>query len=197
MSVTITVTDNATPRIQGLIDRLGDRTEAHRAMGEVAASVIQKHFGVLSAERDRHSRFYETAAKGTLLGNVDAVGADIEIHKLGIAQRYFGGPIDPKNRTYLTIPAAEESYGKTVETVSQTHPMGVRFGTGGIPRALVELTQTVSEKTGKPYKTPRPGGKVLFWLVKHVDQDADPTVLPEPSEIQEATLDVLGRYFSN
>ena len=197
MSVTINIQDRATPRIQGLIEKLGDRTEAHRALGEVAATVIQKHFGELDAERDRYSRFYEEAAKGTLLGEVDSSGAKVEIHKLGVAQRYFGGPIDPKNVSYLTIPAADESYGKTVETVSQEVELGVRFGTGGIPRALVEMVQETSEKTGRSYKSPRPGGKVLFWLVKHVDQDADSTVLPEPDEIKTATIEVLSRYFSN
>src|SRR5438477_8204094 len=184
MSLTITVTDKATPRIKALIDAFGDRTEAHRALGEVAATVIQKHFGQLDSERDRYSRFYEEAAKGTLLGQVDDAGASVEVHKLGIAQRFFGGPIEPKNVQFLTIPAAEESFGKTVETVEQDVQLGVRYGAGGVPRALVELVQETSEKTGRPFKSPRPGGKVLFWLVKHVDQEPDPTVLPEPDEIR-------------
>ena len=37
----------------------------------------------------------------------------------------------------------------------------------------------------------------MFWLVKHVDQKADPTVLPEPDELKDAVLDVLGRYFTD
>ncbi len=196
MSLSITVKEPSPSRIQTLIDKLGDRTEAHRALGEVATTVIAKHFGRLDAERDRYTRFYEEAAKGTLLGNVDAQGATVEIHKLGIAQRYFGGPIDPKNHTYLTIPAAEESFGKTVETVSQETELAVVFGYGGVPRALKEAEQTTSERTGRTLKKPKPGGKVLFWLVKHVDQDADPTVLPEPSDINTAAIEMLGRYFA-
>ena len=197
MSLTITIKERQPRKLDLLTAVLGNRAEAHRAVGEAAASVIAKHFGQLDSERDRYSRFYEEAAKGTLLGQVDDAGASVEIHKLGVAQRYFGGPIEPKNVQFLTIPAAEESFGKTVETVEQDVQLGVRYGAGGVPRALVELVQETSEKTGRPFKSPRPGGKVLFWLVKHVDQEPDPTVLPEPDEIRTAVVDALSLYMTD
>lgn len=192
MSVTIQITDTATPEITRLQELLA--SPALRAViGRSGRNHVRDHLFKLDAARHRpyvRLHFYARAARATNY-RVLPDGAAVSINHLGIAQRYFGGEIRPRNSKYLTIPARSEAEGRRAREFNNLKPV---FGRNGI-YALAERSATRLRKTGKGYKSAgETGGGIMFWLVKSVTQHEDPSVLPKMSKLVEAVVADAEKY---
>ncbi len=202
MTITIQVTDRATPHIAKLQAELDRPGVKHSAGGSVMRLILD-HLVALDADRanalgGRRTHFYSQAAKSTSY-SVNPAGATVSISWTGFAQRLFGGEIRPVNGKYLTIPARAEAYGRRAREFDN---LEVLFGRNG-PYALAERESTsfTIRHSGKGEKRKSKignrkshGGGVFYWLVESVSQDPDPTVLPEESVILDTARAAVSGY---
>ena len=127
----------------------------------------------------------------------DALSAKASIAHIGFKQRLLGGEIKPVNGKYLTIPAIMEAYGKSARefdnlTVLYSH-------TKKRAVALVETAATPVRRTKQGYKAAKGddswveevGGRVVFWLVKSVQQRGNRDLLPTDQEFADEAIRVL------
>lgn len=175
------------------VEELGKATESddvRRVMGMAMYEVIRSHFADIAQDSLHHKTsqrlgasptgVYEEARSRTDEPVVDANGITVTIHQVAVAQRYYGGPITPKNVNWLTIPARSETYGKRAREFDNLSFILFPSGIG----ALVDK----SEKSKRD--------SVYFWLVKHVDQPADPTVLPDEETIIDEAMKRAESYIT-
>src|ERR1017187_8631550 len=90
-------------------------------VGRVIADVIKDNFVQLHAERSHgyaESGFYQEAARST--GYTEQYGYPaVVVMWIGVAMRYFGGLIRPKNAKYLSIP---NSFSTAIASIYGTSP---------------------------------------------------------------------------
>lgn len=187
----VIITDNVSPyleRLRALVDRGGLET----TIGTAAMNTIKDHLKGLAGSRHRGGKgnFYADAFRSTTM-EAQPGSVTITIAKLGMAQRFYGGDIRPVAGKYLTIPARDEAYGKRAREFGNLEVLYGRNGPFALAAkeggATVKIhRRKAAGETEKAIK--KTAGMILFWLVKHVSQKADPTVLPEPDEIVMAAI---------
>ena len=95
--------------------------ELRSAVGNAIAAVVKDNFVRLNAERSHgyaNSGFYENAARST--GYTEDYGYPaVVVMWIGVAMRYFGGLIKPKNAKYLSIP---NSFSTAISSIYGTSP---------------------------------------------------------------------------
>ena len=200
-TVNIDLQDTVAPALLQLAK--GVRHEnARKVMGRAIVGAIKDNFRVLDDERankmgGHRTHFYGNAAKS--VQQPELYGGDgirVAINAIGIAQRYYGGDIVPVDKQWLTIPARPETYGHVATEFSDLHFVFFREGLA----ALVQNTQPRrnAERAAAGLSTRAPkdddNGGVFYWLVKHVHQDADITVLPTDETLQTAAVDAGETY---
>ena len=201
----VTVADKAS----ALIKELGLSLSPERCIKSAAQGVqtcCVSHFGVLAMSRHHGqsgSNFYGDAAKSTARSDALSFSggmAVLSIDKLGIAQRYFGGQILPKNSKSLTIPAkrmedrvkgrsAREVFDEMHLRFSFRHgpkTFGSFVATGEVAAQIVPKRKYKGKFTGFKQVASTIGDVVVFWLSRGVDQNADPSVLPTEDEMRDA-----------
>lgn len=199
MSIAVTITDNATPWLNYLAKHLSEPALQHEVGGEVTRLLLD-HLTALDAERPntlggRRTHFYARAGKATSYAIHDN-GVTISVNQTGIAQRYFGGTIEPgPGKTYLTIPARAEAHGRRAGEFSNLEVIYNRKG----PFALAERQATAikfhKRKGGTTVAASgERGSGIFYWLVKSVSQDPDPSVLPSESAILNSALFAARHY---
>ena len=114
INVTFSVRDGASPALQAKIDSL----DPHRLATKLTPPLLEHwrdHLSRLPHNQQGYpsTGFWEDAARRVIGVANDAVVL-LSCDKLGLRQRYHGGPIQAVHRKYLTIPIAPESYGTTV-----------------------------------------------------------------------------------
>lgn len=198
-AVTVNVEAPEVRSFQAELAQIGSygRQRVLEAMGaEVRLNLIE-HFTELDQDSVHHrwatqlgaasTHFYESAMRGVQLPQVEGDDSvSVSINSEGIAQRYLGGPIEAKNKKWLTIPAIAEAYGKRAGSFNnlQFIPLGPELA------ALVERTpqsprQTKVAANGAVVPTEEKSikGRVFYWLKKSVTQAGDPSVLPTDDEM--------------
>jgi hypothetical protein len=165
MNIEIKVTkDHATAAINRLMSRL-EPAQAAAAMGPVLQRLLQHHFR--SLPRNQHgwpsTHFWAAAAHATSW-TAHPDGVLVSVNKVGVRQRWKGGPIKPVWARALAIPATAETYGKLPGDFNNLK--AVRFLNFG---ALVRKT----DKGASPARM-----RIMFWIVKGVNQDENPAVMP-------------------
>lgn len=161
--------------------------------GESGKQVVVNHLLGLSAARHRSDStgdFYGEAAAATNY-QPSGDGLVISINKAGIAQRYFGGRIDPVNVSRLAIPARTESRGKRPREFSNLEVVFFRETMALVERQSTDLRIVKDRRKGREgqlraQRGQERGSLVMFWLVPFVDQQPDPEVLPDESAIMGA-----------
>lgn len=207
------IRDDATGALQRLSDAMASRDQLDAA-AEAGAEVLRAHF----AERNRtdaHRSATALGAKPTQLfaDFADATSASVEgtLILLTVAhpaarQRWQGGDILPVGHPYLSIPAAAEAYGQTPGSIG----LAIMFAMVLMPDdsrrpALVSIDayrRTISKgknagkevRAKKREKATLGAGDVLFWLVRKVSQQGDPTVIPDDAELLEGMIASLQGY---
>ena len=95
--------------------------ELRSHVGRVIADVIKDNFVRLDAERGHNyspEHFYGEAARST--GYTEQYGYPaVVVMWIGVAMRYFGGLIKPKNAKYLSIP---NSFSTAIASIYDTSP---------------------------------------------------------------------------
>lgn len=193
----VRIVNNVSAQLEALGSALKPERVA-KVIGVKARELVKEHFYKLNSERHRSSAttgFYAEAAKQTQM-QVSGTLIQVAVNKIGIRQRYYGGPIiagaGGTGRKYLTIPARSETYGRSALEFSNLAVLYGKQVDGGVgPIALVEAPQSLvvtdpykkgkirkSEKRTSQYNRPTIGGAVMFWLRKRVDQIADESVIP-------------------
>lgn len=196
----ITLVDELSP----LLARLSTEASINglsMVIGRAASNEVREHFFALNSARHRFGRnYYAGAARGTSFA-VTPEGPRISTNQVGIRQRRFGGPIRPSaGKQFLTIPATPEAVGKRAGEFSDLDVARVLDPESGRLRwALVRRASTAISFAKRKAKDGsvrlsvkssglNQGGQVMFWLVRKVEQRADPSVLPTPARLQEIVL---------
>jgi hypothetical protein len=119
ISVTIEVTDKATPILAGLLGELTDRTGLHKYIGAAAEAGTRMH--IRKAAQARHTTANQLGAKPTgyltkraelVEGRGNAQEAEITVTG-AIFKRTFGPvTVRPVAKKMLAIPMRAEAYGK-------------------------------------------------------------------------------------
>jgi hypothetical protein len=194
MNITVEIIDRATPAVKRI--EAGLKSGAiQREIGGSVVKLVQDHFHSLPPNKYHFptTRFWQRAADAT---SYEAVpdGVRIRVNQVGVRQRFFGGPIDPKRGRYLTIPAVAETYGCSAADFSNL--VVVRSGKASDPNGSSRLALAPATAARNAAGLVDPAN-VYFWLVRHVWQDGNPEVLPEDQEIIDTALAAARRYLSN
>lgn len=159
-----------------------------KAAGNGVRLLLMDYLGGLDSSRPnavggRRTHFYAQAARG-ITYDVTPDGAEVAIHQEGIAQRFYGGKIEPVNSKYLTIPVDPEAYGRRA---GEFDNLTVQWGRskGGKARPMF-LTETPEDKKTK--------GRIMYYLAESVEQDPDPTVLPDDDLVMQSAVASISRY---
>ncbi len=211
--ISLRIKTDAIEELNAKAAKLGKEADVSMVGARGAGNLVRNHLFALDAERPNamggtRTHFYSSAAKSVTEPVQAGAGAKFTITKTGLAQRWLGGVITAgqgesrysgKATQYLSIPARAETYGKAPGEFNDLEFVPLRGGRG----MLVQALQTVFRfgrklKNGiRDYTTQTVGGLVMFWLVKEVDQKADPTVMPTEADIAEAARYEMNDYLSN
>lgn len=190
MAFSVTITkDEATPAVRRMINSLSS-PQVRNVVGRSVANRIRDHLFALDQSRPnqlggKRTHFYAAAARSTQHRNeFDRV--IVSANQLGIRQRLLGGLILPKNKRFLTVPAAPEAHGKRAREFSDLR-VAVLDG-------RLALIQDPPKRRRKKVAQSEP--KVLYWLVRKVKQEADPSVLPSEEELTETAVRSAERYLA-
>ena len=192
LAITVNISDAVTPLLR--------RAQAELGPGRVSAALAgdfekltKRHLVALGAARhhgyaDRN--FYAEASAATAATS-NALGVTVTIRHEGIAQRYFGGTITAKPGSALTIPADPEAYGHRAREFNNLRL--VIFGNTG--RAALVTARATNIRIGKRgvKAVSSTIERVMYWIVKSVNQRPDPTVLPTDAVFQDAAATGLNR----
>ena len=191
MAITVEITDQARPALKRLEVGLSS-AEFRGEIGKSVANRVRSHLAGLPPNRQGFptTGFWQRAAAATK-SEVLPDGVSVSIDQVGVRQRYFGGPIDPVRGKYLTIPALAEAYGHAATEFSDLKFFRAVAGGSGYSTPALAPADT----------TPGPRGfvdadSVYYWLVRHVDQEPDPDVLPDDDELEVSALAGALNYLS-
>ena len=207
MSITASISvvrDGATPALQALVARL-EPERLSPVVGTACMELTQDHLARLNNAARRSSRasgyehtgFYKQASENTFW-EPHAEGCQVRVHKIGMRQRFHGGPIAPVKAGALAIPISPISYGHLPSEFPGLFmiktPKGAylcQYGDGDEIRSPKSETRRKSElrKLGGNWKS-RKGATLnfLFKLSAGVNQEADPSVLPTHEEYRAAAF---------
>ena len=179
---TLTIKDEVTPHFKAILKSLGTslaaRKEVNTIVGQAAAQLTRDHLYALANTRHRPGvgqNFYEDAGDSVTWQDLGG-GVELRMDKTGLAQRFHGGTIKPVKAKKLWIPkAGTEAEGRVPGEFN-----------------IKDFSIRISALTGKGVAMK--GDDVLFYLVKEVTQDPDPSVLPSESEYQTSALDTLSQF---
>lgn len=201
IEITFSYRDQATPVVVALDQEVASG-RIEEVMGRAGTNRVQEHLFRMNAERPnrlggRRTNFYASASRST---NYESKPGEVKINinQVGIRQRLQGGVIRPVNKKFLTVPAVAEGHGRRA---SEFNNLRVAYGTGGRPVALVESAASGVSFGRKKKDGSRAviqgealGGRVIFWLVKEVNQKPDPSVLPTNDDIKTVCSDAADRH---
>ncbi len=209
VKMTITGVDAQRNRITGLAEFLTG-TQAKQAAGNGLRKKIVSHLQGLGPNKrfpGATTGYYAQAAESATPPQATADGVEVGITQKGFRQRLLGGHIrqNTPGKTYLTIPGQALSYGRLAPEFGGLKFTFARNEEGYLMPALVATDNLVlsglktrrRRKKGDPYgplppRTPLEAGDVVYWLIRQVNQNPDPTVLPTVDEMKAAVLAELG-----
>ncbi len=192
MSTTVEITESADLALRRL--KLGlKHGVTNAAFGRAVVKLVQNHFLALPPNKRGMptTHFWRRAAEATTY-RADRDSVRIRINQAGISQRLLGGPIDPVRVEFLTIPAIAETYGHRAGDFNNLKVVRGSFKmyTGAfVPLALVPKDWKLNPVN------PSDSSGVFFWLVRHVTQKPDPTVLPSNLQIRHAARKAVKEFY--
>lgn len=208
-AININIRDLATTEMQRLAAGV-EAPQLREAIGLAGVAEVQEYYTRLDHERPneiggKRTHFYAQAAESALWEDTgDGVLLDIK-EPIGLRQRIHGGPIVPgPSKKYLTIAACAEAYGHRAGEFTDLVPVFRRRGGTVEAIGLAQAAQTpvdaakrstrIADAGGVKRSRPK-GGKMFFWLVKSVSQEADPTAAPDEGQLRTAVIGAVSSYF--
>lgn len=193
LHLSVELRDNVVPEVERRLARLHpDRL--HQVLSEPMRVFWRNRLRGLGKNKRGwpSTGFWESAARSVQA--VSTPGALVlRCAKLGVRQRWLGGPIKPQRAQALAIPISPVSYGHRPSEFPGLFL--IRTARGAY---LVQHAESVSAATGRLIKRERGGGNerrrrraglaFLFKLSKGVVQKGDPRVVPTADEFTEVAL---------
>jgi hypothetical protein len=186
---------------------IGAQSEMAVAGANAAANVTSDHLFALDSRGNafggKRTNFYSKAAKSVSLAQPTSGGASFTITKLGLAQRWLGGTIRAGAGTssstgrltkYLAIPARSEAYGQPPSAFPDLQFVPRRNGGAMLVQALQTKVSISGRKKKLVSRGSEAGGLVMYWLVKSVTQEPDPSVMPTEEELLNAATAEMNNY---
>lgn len=178
---------------------LQDKTALHEAMAAGVEAEISEHLLKLNS-RSPNTGFYGKAARNTLASANDERGL-VSIQQRGIALRYYGGRVLPKEQKNLAIPTSNVPLAGTEgrKGPREVGPLAFIPARRGGPSVTTgylvegeEKTITRGPRKGGKRIVPKEGGKLMYVLRGWTDHDADPSVLPTTAVMLTAATTAVG-----
>lgn len=185
--------DHATPALARRLAKLEPINVANMVR-QPLETFVRMHLASLPRNKKGwpSTGFWEAASRATIAFAKEDGSVEIQVKKLGVRQRAFGGPIAPVNAKALAIPISPVSYGHLPREFPGLFLLRTKKGA-----YLVQPGEEISEKTGRTKKTTLRGGSkagekrrlqaglnFLFKLSAGVNQKADPKVMPSDENIR-------------
>lgn len=200
MSVSISIVDDLTPRLQRIALAMNGGEQLNRVIANAALPVFQQNFRTLAASNHnklgaRSSGFWNRMLSGTKV----VVTAEESIIRMPreVALRYFGGTVTPKASRFLAIPARTEAYNKSPRDFSDLHFAVLPVGGPVLiqnEQTLVRIRKTKKGYTVKQGETK--GGHVFYWLRRSATIPGNSEVLPDTGAIRRAITTGVTSYFA-
>jgi hypothetical protein len=172
--IRVSIIDRATPALRQILARARPE-QVHKVAAFGVRNLVRDHLAALNQKPNKRgwkkTQFYAQARRAVTARASTSAGI-VEISKEGFAQRLYGGPIRPVNTRALTIPALAIAYGRRAREFTNLQFRPINRGN------LVGLL----------YRKTDQGPVTLYWLVKRVMQQPDPTVLPTNDEMATAAV---------
>ena len=207
MSVTMSmkVSDHATPAILAKMDKC-----APSRLRAIVAPALVRHVQSHLVKNGTNKRgwpsthFWADAARGTSWSPVDSGGKNvsiaININKIGVRQRFYGGTIEPVKAKALAIPISPVSYGHVPADFPGLFMIKTPKGAYLCQRgdAIEDLGQRGQVKRfrtraafagGNAKRRLRADLNLLFKLVGSVTQAPDPSVIPSSAELGKVAIE--------
>lgn len=195
-SLSINIRDNATPALEAKLAQL-DPQRLRPILAPGLTVFVQRH--LLGNGPNKRgwptTHFWADAARGTSWTGSQGDGFVITINKVGVRQRYYGGTITPVKAKALAIPISPVSYGHVPADFPGLFLISLLQGA-----YLVQRGQEVSA-AGNIVSRRGAGGNqksrmkaelnFLFVLKGGVEQDPDPSVIPNNDELAEVGMSLL------
>lgn len=186
MSVTVSITDTATPMLERIGKEVRDPRSLLAVIGRAGANRLKKHFRAKdSAEPNkmggRRTHFWNRVASSVFVKPPEAAFVSIGVGHVAIRQKFLGGTITAKRRKFLTIPLVPEAYGRTARTYArETGNKLFRF----------------NSKSGNKFFAERAGGglRLVYLLRQSVIQKPAPGVLPDDASFSAAVMFAAQQY---
>jgi hypothetical protein len=184
----IQVTDRATGELQRLISRIQNPLPGLLIAGREVRNLLRAHFDQKDKSQPNklggtRQNFWLQVKKSV---NVpQATGASqvtISISDPRFNQKVFGGPIQAKLKTWLTIPITAEAYGRAASVMADS--LGVTLF-------------KVQKKDGRIFLAGRKQGepiKFYYRLMKSVNQKPDPTALPPEEKMAQTAREAFAKW---
>jgi hypothetical protein len=189
---TIEITEGAKPAIHRLLTFVKGRA-ANAVMGRAVVTLFRRHFLALPPNKRGFptTHFWRRAANATTF-DVTPDSVRISVNQTGVMQRFLGGEIDPVRKEFLTIPAIAETYG---HRAGDFNGLKVVRGSFEMYTGRTVSWALVSNDWKRNPLNPGDSSGVFFWLVRHVSQKPDPTVLPAYDEIGKTAVHAAANFF--
>lgn len=172
---------------------LADLTGIHTSMAAAVEKEVADHLRGLNS-RSPNTSFYGRASRSTEV-TADGSEAVVSITQRGIALRYYGGRVLPKNVKNLAIPTEHVPLAGTegrkaprevgLLAYLPKRNLDVSATTGYLVEGEEKLI-TRGPRKGKTRIVPKKGGKMMYVLRAWTDHNADASVLPALVNLQQA-----------
>lgn len=182
----VTVTDKGTvQKLDALARQLKNPVGLAKVLGREASNRLKAHFREKQKTPNRlggqRQNFWRQVMQSVNQPTVSEDGAlvTIRISDPRFAQKLYGGVITPKKAKALAIPVTADAYGRAPKVLEQEE---------GIKLFVLSLS---GQGPGTGYlatKAADGGVKVHYVLRGAVDQEADPTALPNQAEFNAALV---------
>jgi uncharacterized protein (DUF697 family) len=189
--IAITLTDAGfVSKINRFAAQTKNPTGLMKVLGREAANRLKAHFRAKNKTPNKlggkRENFWNRVGQSVQNPVVGSSGREVSvsINDPRFVRKVFGGTITAKRAKALSIPVTAEAYGRSPSTFEQETGLKlflVRTGSGGFQNAVL------ATQRGK-------GLQVEYVLKKSVNQDADPTALPD-EKAMEAALIARGESF--
>jgi hypothetical protein len=169
--------DQFRAKTQALNERIGNPTGLAKVVGQQLKTSLRRHFltkdrnepSALGTAGGRRTHFWnqirDSVSNATVLNGGSAV--TVSISDARFAQKYYGGRITAKAAGALTIPLVPEAYAMRASTYEAETGLKLFI----LRKPEENKAFLAAEQDGQV--------RVIYLLTKSVDQDKDPTALPD------------------
>ena len=184
--------DKVLAKLTRLQAGINNREAIGNAVGRALVAETQQHLRDWSNSHPnrlggKRTHFIARAASATFF-RLSPQGVELINNHIGMALRYYGGTIVPKNVKWLTIPAIKEAYGRGAREFDNLRFVPFKAGLAG----LVEKKGGASDaRSGRGIKGARKAkattgykNRVFYWLVKSATIRANRSLLPLMRELR-------------